>query len=62
MLEDYGVRKTVWFKSEQRYQLFKELCEALGVSLSEELNLLIEKDIQDLIKIVETYKQEKKDD
>lgn len=57
MTEDHGTRKMVYFKSERRYKLFKEICAELDTNISERLNFLIEEDIERMIACVEAYKK-----
>ncbi len=47
----------VYFKSERRYKLFKEICAELDTNISERLNFLIEEDIERMIACVEAYKK-----
>jgi hypothetical protein len=57
--EDKGTRKMVYFKSEKRYKLFKEICKELNTNISERLNDLIEEDLERMIICVETYNKSK---
>jgi ribosomal protein S13 len=59
--EDKGTRKMVYFKSEKRYKLFKEICKELGTNISERLNDLIDEDIERMIVCVEAYRKSKGD-
>jgi hypothetical protein len=58
--QDKGTRKMVYFKSEKRYKLFKEICKELDTNISERLNDLIEEEIQRMIICVELYKKSNK--
>lgn len=57
--QDKGTKRNVYFKSEKRYKLFKEICEELGTNISERLNFLVEEDIQRLVVCVQVYKKSK---
>lgn len=59
MTEDKGTRKMVYFKSEKRYKLFKEICKELDTNISERLNTLIEEDVARMIACLEVYKKSK---
>jgi formiminotetrahydrofolate cyclodeaminase len=59
MKKDKGTRKMVYFKSEKRYKLFKEICKELDTNISERLNDLIEEDIERMIACVEAYNKSK---
>lgn len=49
----------VYFKSEKRYKLFKEICKELDTNISERLNTLIEEDVARMIACLEVYKKSK---
>lgn len=55
--QDKGTRKMVYFKSEERYKLFKEICKELDTNISERLNALIDEDIDKMIACLELYKK-----
>lgn len=57
--QDKGTRKMVYFKSEKRYKLFKEICKELDSNISEVLNTLIDQEIERMIMCVDAYNKSK---
>lgn len=55
--QDKGTRKMVYFKSEKRYKLFKEICKELDTNISERLNVLIDEDLARMISCLELFKK-----
>lgn len=57
--QDKGTRKMVYFKSEKRYKLFKEICRELDRTISETINDLIDEEISRMIMCVDAYNKSK---
>jgi hypothetical protein len=55
--QDKGTRKMIYFKSEKRYKLFKEICKELNTNISERLGVLLDEDIDRMITCLELYKK-----